>query len=451
MTPNSGLAILVMAAIAVALGYLGVPVTFALMASVFVVVVLFTHLSLASMVGQLFNGVNTLTLLAVPFFLLVGELMVSANITVRIIAFAQALVGHLRSGLAQVVSVFSLFFAGISGSSTADVVAISTVLMPEMKREGYDPAFTAALIASASTIANMVPPSILAVVYGSVGNVSIAGLFLAGATPGVLVAIGLMIYSYYFGPAGVRKGRATFVDLARTFKSAALPLLIPFIIVGGILTGQFTPVEAGMVAIIYVIVVLLPLYGREHFKQLPRSFMHAGALYALPLMAVASASACGWVLAYLRGPDTVAGWIEHVAGSNGFGIMFLIVVILVIVGDFLEGIPAIIIFMPLILALVKLGHIQPIHMGVVIIVTLAFGNITPPYGLQLLLASALAKVAWSRALVACLPLYLIFFAVIALIIVIPDVTLWLPRWLFPQSLGCFTNAVTHTLVCPPTS
>ena len=120
-------------------------------------------------------------------------------------------------------------------------------------------------------------------------SVSIAGLFLAGATPGVLVAIGLMIYSYYFGPAGVRKGRATFVDLARTFKSAALPLLIPFIIVGGILTGQFTPVEAGMVAIIYVIVVLLPLYGREHFKQLPRSFMHAGALYALPLMAVASA------------------------------------------------------------------------------------------------------------------------------------------------------------------
>jgi TRAP-type C4-dicarboxylate transport system permease large subunit len=210
-------------------------------------------------------------------------------------------------------------------------------------------------------------------------------------------------------------------------------------------------VEAGMVAIVYVLVVLLPLYGRGHFRQLPRSFMHAGALYALPLMAVASASAFGWVLAYLRGPDTVAGWIEHVAGSNGIGIMFLIVAILVVVGDFLEGIPAIIIFMPLILALVKLGHIQPVHMGVVIIVTLAFGNITPPYGLQLLLASALAKVAWSRALLACLPLYLIFFAVIALIIVVPDVTLWLPRWLFPQSLGCFRNAVTHSLVCPPVS
>ncbi|HEV2740759.1 MAG TPA: TRAP transporter large permease [Candidatus Elarobacter sp.] len=448
MTGNSGVAILVMAAIAVLLGYLGVPVAFALMASVFVVVVLFTHISLASIVGQLFNGVNTLTLLAVPFFLLVGELMVSANITIRIVNFAQALVGHLRSGLAQVVSVFSLFFAGISGSSTADVVAISTVLMPEMKREGYDPAFTAALIASASTIANMVPPSILAVVYGSVGNVSIGGLFLAGATPGVMVALGLMIYSYYFGPVGIRKGRATFVDLAVAFKAAALPLLIPFIIVGGILTGQFTPVEAGMVAILYVILVLLPLHSRGHFKRLPHSFMHAGALYALPLMAVASASAFGWVLAYLRGPDVVSGWIEHAAGHNGIAIMFLIVLILVIVGDFLEGIPAIIIFMPLILELVKLGHIQPVHMGVVIIVTLAFGNITPPYGLQLLLASSLAKVAWSRALVACLPLYAIFFIVIALIIVIPDLTLWLPRWLFPQSLGCFTNPMTHVLTCP---
>jgi TRAP-type C4-dicarboxylate transport system permease large subunit len=167
------------------------------------------------------------------------------------------------------------------------------------------------------------------------------------------------------------------------------------------------------------------------------------------MSAVAAASAFGWVLAYLRGPEVVSGWIEHVAGHNGTAIMFLIVAMLVIVGDFLEGIPAIIIFMPLIMALVKLGHVQPLHMGVVIIVTLAFGNITPPYGLQLLLASNLAKVAWPRALVACLPLYLIFFAVIAALVVFPDLALWLPRWLFPQALGCFANALTHKLVCPP--
>ena len=372
MTASAGIAVLVMTLVAVFLGYFGVPVAFAMMTAVFLTVIIFTHVGLPSITGQLFNGINTLNLLAVPFFLLVGELMMSANITIRLIQLAQALVGHLRSGLAQVVAVFSLFFSGISGSSTADVVAISTVLGPEMRREGYDPAFTAALIAAAATIANMVPPSILAVVYGSVGNVSIGGLFLGGATPGVMVAIGLMIYSYFFGPVGVRKERATFGHVAESVKVAALPLMIPIIIVGGILTGQFTPVEAGAIALVYVIFVLLPLINRRHFKSLARDFIMAGALYALPMMAVAAASAFGWVLAYLRGPEVVRGWIEHVAGHNPTAILFLIVGILTIVGDFLEGIPAIIIFMPLFLELMQLGNIQPVHMGVCIIVTLAF-------------------------------------------------------------------------------
>ena len=448
MTGNAGIAILVMTLVAVFLGYFGVPVAFSMMAAVFLTTVLFTHVSLPSMVGQLFNGINTLSLLAVPFFLLVGELMLSANITIRLINLAQALVGHMRSGLAQVVAVFSLFFAGISGSSTADVVAISTVLMPEMKREGYDPAFTAALVAAAATIANMVPPSILAVVYGSVGNVSIGGLFLGGATPGVMVAIGLMIYSYFFGPVGIRKERATFGHVADSVKIAVLPLFIPIIIVGGILTGQFTPVEAGAIALVYVILVVLPLMNRGHFKHLWHDFIMAGALYALPMMAVAGASAFGWVLAYLRGPDVVSGWIEHVAGHNGMAILFLIVAILTIVGDFLEGIPAIIIFMPLFLVLQKLGNLQSVHMGVVIIVTLAFGLITPPYGLALLLSSSLAGVPWPRALMASLPLYLIFLFIISLIIVFPELVLWLPRALFPQSLGCFPSPTGAGLICP---
>lgn len=449
MINNPGLAILFMAFVSVLLGYFGVPVAFSMMAGVFLTVVLFTHISLASMVGQLFNGINTLNLLAVPFFLLVGELMLTSNITIRLINLAQALVGHFRSGLAQVVSVFSLFFAGISGSSTADVVAISTVLMPEMKREGYDPAFTAALVAAAATIANMVPPSILAIVYGSVGNVSIGGLFLGGATPGVMVALGLMIYSYFFGPVGIQKSRMSLGQVAIAVKRAALPLVIPVIIVGGILTGQFTPVEAGAVALVYVIFVVLPILNRGHFRVLAYDFILAGALYALPITAVAAASAFGWVLAFLRGPDVVAGWVQHVSGDNGTKILFLIVVILTIVGDFLEGIPAIIIFMPLFLVLQKLGHLQPVHMGVCIIVTLAFGNITPPYGLALLLSSSLAGVPWPRALRASFPLYIVFFTIIAIIIFFPDVVLWLPRWLFPQSLGCFPSPTGHGLICPP--
>ena len=173
---------------------MGVPVAFALMAGVLVATA-FTPISLQSMVGQMFHGIDSETLLAVPFFLLVGELMTSADVTQRMIRLAQTLVGHLRGGLAQVVTLFSMFFAGISGSSTADVAVLSRTVAREMDREGYDRAFTAALIASASTMANLIPPSIMAVVYGATGNVSIGGLFLAGVVPGVLIGIGLMIYS----------------------------------------------------------------------------------------------------------------------------------------------------------------------------------------------------------------------------------------------------------------
>src|SRR5437764_8467443 len=234
------------------LGYMGVPVAFALIASVLVVTV-FTPVSEASIIAQVFNGMDVEALLAVPFFLLVGDLMTSAKVTMRMITISQTMVGHLRGGLAQVVTLFSMFFAGISGSSAADVAVLTRTLAPEMGREGYDRGFTAALIASAATMANLIPPSIMAVVYGATGNVSIGGLFLAGVVPGVLVGIGLMIYSHFFGPVGVRKQRASLGEFGLALKGSALPLMIPVIIMGGILTGWFTPTEAGMIAAVYIL------------------------------------------------------------------------------------------------------------------------------------------------------------------------------------------------------
>src|SRR5207249_2460157 len=194
------------------LGYMGVPVAFSLIAAVLVVTA-FTPVSYASMMAQLFNGMDVEALVAIPFFLLVGDLMTSANVTVRMIRLAQSMVGHLRGGLAQVVTLFSMFFAGISGSSAADVAVLTRTVGPEMNREGYDRAFTAALIAAASTMANLIPPSIMAVVYGATGNVSIGGLFLGGVVPGLLVGIGLMIYSHFFGPVGTKRQRASFGGL----------------------------------------------------------------------------------------------------------------------------------------------------------------------------------------------------------------------------------------------
>jgi len=445
---GNGVLIALMGLLFLLLGYMGVPVAFALIAAVLVVTA-FTPVSEASMIAQVFNGMDVEALLAVPFFLLVGDLMTSANVTQRMITLAQTMVGHLRGGLAQVVTLFSMFFAGISGSSTADVAVLSRTVAPEMDKEGYDRAFTAALIASASTMANLIPPSIMAIVYGATGNVSIGGLFLAGVVPGVLIGIGLMVYSYFWGPAGIKKKRAPFAEVAAAARDSALPMVIPVIIMGGILSGWFTPTEAGMIAAIYVLVVLIPVFRPRHAYELPRDFMYAGLLYSLPLAAVAAASAFGWMVAYLRGPDIVATYITGIAGTSGPMIMFLLVVLFVIVGDFLDAVPAIIIFMPIINKLTEIGGINPLHMGVVVITTLVFGLITPPYGLSLLVASKYVGVGFGRAVVRSLPLYGVFFLTIAFVVLFPDVVLWLPKMLLPESVGCFKAPGASGYICPP--
>ena len=444
---SHGWILVLMGGLFLGLGYLGVPVAFSITAGVLVATML-TPISLPSIIGQLFNGVDSEALLAVPFFLLVGELMTSANVVGRMITLSQAMIGHMRGGLAQVVTLFSMFFSGISGSSSADVAVLSRTLAPSMAREGYDPGFTAALIASASTMANLIPPSIMAVVYGATGNVSIAGLFLGGVLPGVLVGIGLMIYSYFFGPVGFMKPRASFFEFAGAARDAAVPLVIPVIIMGGILTGWFTPTEAGLVAVVYILVVAIPALNWRHVRELPLDFAKAGLLYSIPLITVAAASAFGWMLAYLRGPDLVSDWITLRAGTDPRMIMFLLVAAFVIIGDFVDAIPAIIIFMPIINKLTEIGSINPVHMGVVIIVTLAFGLITPPYGIALLMAAKFVDVRFSTALVRSLPLYVVFFAVIAFCIFFPDAVLWLPKQVLPESVGCFKSPSGTGYICP---
>ncbi|HKX08888.1 MAG TPA: TRAP transporter large permease [Stellaceae bacterium] len=444
---SSGFILLLMGFLFLAFGYLGVPVAFSLIAGVLVATAL-TPISFPSMIAQLFNGVDSEALLAVPFFLLVGELMTSANVVGRMINLSQAMIGHLRGGLAQVVTLFSMFFSGISGSSSADVAVLTRTLAPSMGREGYDAGFIAALIASASTMANLIPPSIMAVVYGATGNVSIAGLFLGGIVPGVLVGIGLMIYSYFFGPVGHMTPRSSFMGLFNAAKDAALPLVIPVIIMGGILTGWFTPTEAGLVAVVYILVVAIPCLNWRHVSELPFDFIKTGLLYSIPLITVAAASAFGWMLAYLRGPDQVSEWITHAAGTDPRTIMFLLVAAFVIIGDFVDAIPAIIIFMPIINKLTDIGGINPVHMGVVIITTLAFGLITPPYGLALLMAAKFVDVRFSVALVRSLPLYVVFFAAIAFCIFFPDVVLWIPKHVLPESVGCFKSPAGTGYICP---
>ena len=427
---------------------LGMPVGYALgLAAILAAIA--TDIPLEAVMLKVSGGMSGFSLLAIPFFVLAGAIMAVGGMAERLVNLAKVFVGAIRGGMALVNIVASTMFGCISGSSVADVAVLSRTIAHDMAKEGYDRAFTAALIASASTMANLIPPSIMAVVYGATGNVSIGGLFLAGVVPGVLIGIGLMVYSYFFGPAGVMKKRSSFTEVVVAARGSALPLVIPVIIMGGILSGWFTPTEAGMAAAIYILVVLIPVLNRKHVVELPRDFMYAGLLYSLPLGAVAGASAFGWMVAYLRGPDIVAGYITAFAGNDGAMIMFLLVVLFVIVGDFIDAVPAIIIFMPIITKLAEVGNINPLHMGVVIITTLVFGLITPPYGLSLLVASKYVGVGFSKAVVRSLPLYVVFFLTIAFTVMFPKVVLWLPKQLLPESVGCFRAPGGSGYICPP--
>jgi TRAP-type C4-dicarboxylate transport system permease large subunit len=217
---------------------------------------------------------------------------------------------------------------------------------------------------------------------------------------------------------------------------------------GGILSGWFTPTEAGMIASVYILLVVVPLLNPAHVRHLPYDFVYTGLLYSIPLALVAAASAFGWMLAYLRGPDLVAAWIELYAGTDGRLIMFLMVLLFIVIGDFMDAVPAIIIFMPIIIKLNEIGNIKPLHMGVVIITTLAYGLITPPYGLTLLVASKFVGVQFSKAMYASLPIYVVFFIAIGFALLFPDLVLFIPKHLLPESVGCFKGP-TGNYICPP--
>jgi tripartite ATP-independent transporter DctM subunit len=444
---SPAIVLLIMTSLFLIFGYMGVPVAFSLTAGV-VIGAAFTDVTFAAIVQKMFDGVDSEALLAIPFFLLVGELMSSANVVQRVINLSLTLVGHMKGGLSQVVAVFSMFFSEMSGSTTADVAVMSRALAPPMKKEGYSGPFIAAIIAAASTIAALVPPSITAVVYGAGGNVSIAGLFMAGVVPGFMIGFGLMIYCYFFGPPGTRRARASLGVVAGATKDAALPLMIPAILLGGILTGWFTPTEAGVVAVVWILLVVIPTYNPRHLRRLPYDFCLAGLIFSLPLITIGAANAFGWLLAYLRGAIVIAEWITSIAGHDPHLIMLMMVLLFTIVGDFIEPVPTIIIFMPLVNALTQAGNINPVHMGVVLIATLAFGLITPPYGLVLLMASKFVGVRFSQALRAALPIYVVFLATISFAIYLPEVVLWLPKHVIPASVGCFANPNGAGFICP---
>jgi C4-dicarboxylate transporter, DctM subunit len=426
---DSDIVILLMAVVFMGLALLGVPVAVSLLGGAMIGAVLI-DMPLGALVTRMYDGVNSVPLLAIPFFILAAELLNSSGVAARIIRFAQTIVGHYRSGLGQVNALFSILFAGKSGSSTADVAANSKLLLPAMKLDGYRPEQSAALIAIASTIANLIPPSILAIVYGAIGGVSISGLFIGGFGPGLFVGIALMFYTRFF-VKGPKHKRATFAEFAVATRRATLPLLIPVIILGGIFTGLFTPTEAGMIAVVYGLLIVIPFLAPRHIRNLPKDFIDSAVVYATPLLAVAAASAFAWMLALLQAPQAVARYMVFAADRPRL-MLLLVVLVVVFLGQFIDPVPATVILMPLIMEMTSLANIRPLHMGITVVTALTFGLVTAPYGLSLLMATSFAGVPFVKGLKEAIPMYSIFIVLLGIMIVSEDVTLFLPRFFLPD-------------------
>jgi tripartite ATP-independent transporter DctM subunit len=429
LTP--GFAALILFGVFFVLLVLRVPVAFALGLACLPIFIIEDRLTPMNLVQETFNAYNSFILLAVPFFLLTANLMNVGGITDRLVRLSRALVGHFPGALAQVNVVLSIFFAGISGSSTADAASQSKIFIDAQTKEGYDLSFSVAITAVSAVMAVIIPPSILMIVWGGVLQVSIGALMLAGIVPGLLIGLAQMatVHAYAVRRNYPKYERAGFGEMLRSAAVSIPALMTPFIIVGGKIFGWFTATESACIAVLYAGALSMLVYREMGLKGANTALVDTGRLAAVALFCVGTASAFGWLLAYYQIPKAI---LEGVSAWNmgptttGFFIAFCFLV----VGCFLDAIPAIIIVGTILEPLAKTAGMDPVHFAIVGIVSLAFGLVTPPYGLCLMISCAVAKIRMVDAMKDVMIMLIPMLLVLAIIIIWPSVPLFLPR-LFP--------------------
>jgi tripartite ATP-independent transporter DctM subunit len=432
---TSGQAALILFGLFFLLLALRVPVAFSLALACLPILAIEPRLSAMMLVQETFNAYNSFILLAVPFFLLTANLMNVGGITDRLMKLSRTMVGHWPGGLAQINVVLSIFFAGISGSSTADAASQSKIFIEAQRREGYDDSFSVAITAVSAVLAVIIPPSILMIVWGGILTVSIGALFLAGVIPGLLIGLAQMatVHAYAKLRGYPTYARATWIDLARSLLISIPALTTPLIIIGGKVFGWFTATESACIAVLYAGFLSLLIYREMDLKGLREALLDTGKLAAIALFCVGTASAFGWLLAYYQIPkailsDVMTWGMGHT--TTGFFIAFVFLV----VGCFLDAIPAIIIVGTILDPLAKAVGMDPVHFAMIGIVSLAFGLVTPPYGLCLMISCAVAGIRIRDTLKDTLIMLVQMLAVLALLIVWPQVALFLPSLISPEFL-----------------
>ena len=412
-----------------------VPVAFALGLSALPVLLIEPRLSPMVLFNEMFKSYNSFILLAVPFFLLTANLMNVGGITDRLMRLSRALVGHFPGGLAQINVLLSVFFAGISGSSTADAASQGKLFIEAQVKEGYDLSFSIAITAVSAVLAVIIPPSILMVVWGGVISTSIGAMYLAGIVPGLLIggAQMLTVHAYAKRRNYPVYPKAKFSEIVESASISIPALMTPVIIVGGILLGWFTATESAAVAVIYAAVLSIFFYRELTPAQLWEAIVETGRLSAVALFCVGTASVFGWLLAYYQIPKALLSNVQA-WGLGVIGVGILIAVAFLIVGCFLDAIPAIIIVGTTLQPLAESVGMHPVHFAIVGIVSLAFGLITPPYGMCLMISCAVAKVPLRYALKDTMIMLIPMLVVLCGVIVFPELALFMPRTFAPDML-----------------
>lgn len=410
--------------------FMGVPVAFALGLSVSLILFLFLDMPQVMITQNIYSGVDSFSFMAVPFFMLAGSFMSAGGVTKRLVNFAQAMVGSFTGGLAQAVAVSGMFFAAISGSSAATTAAIGSTMVNEMEKKGYRRELATGVVAAGGTVGIVIPPSITLVVYGVIAGTSIGDLFVGGFVPGLLMGLSMCIVSWWLAKKeGIpAEGAFSVGNLLRAFKDSFWALMTPVIIIGGIYGGIFTPTEAAAVAAVYGMFVGMFIYKELRIKDFPKIIFDAVIGTTLIMFIVGAAKVFGWMLTNLEIPHHIGAYVVSLTSSPIIFLMMMNVLLLVI-GTLINASAAVVILTPIFLPVALQLGIDPLFFGVLMVVNLAIGCITPPVGLDLFVASAICKVPLERVMRASMPYLFALLAVLALLTMFPFLITFLPQML----------------------
>jgi tripartite ATP-independent transporter DctM subunit len=411
---------------------IGVPILLSIALVGYVGVAAVPDLVLPLFAQKMFAQLDSFTLLALPYFILAGALMSASGMSQQLVDFSRVLVGHLRAGLAHASVVASMIFAGVSGSSTADASAISAIVIPTMKKSGYKPGFAAALIATAGTIGAIIPPSMVMVVYGSIAQVSIGGLFLGGIIPGILVGVFLMvtikIYTYLPDYPELREvhGRFSWQALVKSLMDVWPALLGPVIIVGGILSGVFTATEAGAVACLYAFLLGTLFYKKIKLRDMPGIFLEAALMTTMVSGIIAVAGASGWLLGYLQFNEGALRFVTSMSQDPTM-VLLIVAVVMIVLGTFVDSLAVLLVFAPAAIQISKVYGIDPIQMGLVMVMCNQIGAVSPPTAPLLFITTSIAKCSFSEVNRHVWWFMLAETLVLLMVIFVPGMSTWIPR------------------------